>query len=110
MLPMKIAGFDWDDGNRDKCRKHGVTVQEIEALLRGDPPLSRDVSRSDSEDRFIAVDRTPAGRALFVVFTLRLSAGQLIIRPVSARYMHRKELEAHGKKNIAPQKGAPTKK
>ncbi len=99
---MKIAGFDWDDGNRDKCRKHGVTVQEIEALLRGDPPLSGDVGHSDSGDRFVAVDCTPAGRALFVVFTLRLSAGQFIIRPVSARYMHRKELEAHGKKSTPP--------
>jgi uncharacterized DUF497 family protein len=64
MLVMKIAGFDWDDGNRHKCRKHGVTIQEIEAVLQSDPPLSRDVGHSDSEDRFIAVDRTPAGRAV----------------------------------------------
>jgi uncharacterized DUF497 family protein len=99
---VKIAGFDWDDGNRDKCRKHGVTIQEIEAVLRADPPLSRDLAHSDSEDRFIAVDRTPAGRAVFIVFTLRLNAGRFIIRPVSARYMHRKELEAYGKKKATP--------
>ena len=21
---MEFDGFDWDDGNRDKCQKHGV--------------------------------------------------------------------------------------
>lgn len=32
---MKVAGFDWDLGNRAKCAKHGVTVAEIEGLFRG---------------------------------------------------------------------------
>jgi len=27
---MKIAGFDWDDGNWPKCGKHGVSRTEIE--------------------------------------------------------------------------------
>ena len=22
---MEFSGFDWDDGNRAKCRKHGVS-------------------------------------------------------------------------------------
>ena len=30
------SGFDWDDGNREKCQKHGVRQAEIEALFR--PP------------------------------------------------------------------------
>jgi uncharacterized DUF497 family protein len=34
-----LAGFDWDDGNRKKCQKHGVTLDEIEAALTG--PISR---------------------------------------------------------------------
>ncbi|TBN45900.1 BrnT family toxin, partial [Paracoccus sediminis] len=25
---MKIAGFDWDDGNWPKCGKHGVSRAE----------------------------------------------------------------------------------
>ena len=32
---MQVAGFDWDDGNREKCRKHGVSLAEIEALFHG---------------------------------------------------------------------------
>ncbi len=30
-----IGGFDWDAGNRDKCRKHGLALAEIEAFFRG---------------------------------------------------------------------------
>jgi uncharacterized DUF497 family protein len=30
-----VAGFHWNDGNRDKCVKHGVTVEEIESVFRG---------------------------------------------------------------------------
>jgi len=30
-----VAGFDWDDGNREKCCKHGVTREEIEGVFRG---------------------------------------------------------------------------
>jgi uncharacterized DUF497 family protein len=30
---MEFDGFDWDHGNRDKCRKHGVSIGEIESLL-----------------------------------------------------------------------------
>jgi uncharacterized DUF497 family protein len=25
-----VDGFNWDDGNRKKCLKHGVRVEEIE--------------------------------------------------------------------------------
>jgi uncharacterized DUF497 family protein len=27
---MEFDGFDWDAGNREKCRKHGVSTAEIE--------------------------------------------------------------------------------
>ena len=27
------ASFDWDDGNRRKCQKHGLSVAEIEYVL-----------------------------------------------------------------------------
>jgi uncharacterized protein len=47
----------------------------------------------------IAVGRTLAGRALFVAFTFRMKGEAVFIRPVSARYMHRKEIEAYEKKS-----------
>jgi len=29
----EFAGFDWDDGNRRKCRRHGVSTADIEFVL-----------------------------------------------------------------------------
>ena len=90
-----IGGFDWDEGNRAKCLKHGVSIAEIEALLRGEPHVAPDPRHSAAEDRFIAVGRNAQGRALFVAFTLRTRDGEGLIRPVSARYMHRKEVASY---------------
>jgi uncharacterized DUF497 family protein len=83
--------FDWDDGNREKCQKHGVSIAEIEGVLLGDPLIAPDLAHSDGEDRRIALGKTSEGRAMFIAFTLRMKAGKLHLRPVSARYMHAKE-------------------
>jgi uncharacterized DUF497 family protein len=28
-----VEGFNWDNGKREKCLKHGVTVEEIESAF-----------------------------------------------------------------------------
>ena len=33
MIDFRVSGFDWDEGNRAKCQKHGLTVAHIEALF-----------------------------------------------------------------------------
>jgi uncharacterized protein len=86
-----IGGFDWDAGNRAKCRKHGVPLAEIEALFLGEPFVAPDLQRAGQEDRFIAVGRNAAGRPLFVAFTFRTGGAGPLIRPISPRYMHTKE-------------------
>lgn len=88
-----VSGFDWDDGNRAHCRKHGVTLAEIERLLTGEALIAPDLKHADQEDRLIAVGRTDEGRPLFVAFAIRDRRGHRLIRPVSARYMHAKEIE-----------------
>jgi uncharacterized DUF497 family protein len=93
MVHLAVSGFEWDEGNRGKCEKHGVTIGEIEALLSNTPRVAPDFRHSGEEERFIAVGRNEAGRALFVAFTLRTKDGAVFIRPISARYMHRKEAE-----------------
>ena len=93
------ADFDWDDGNREKCQRHGVSVAEIEAFLSGTPRFAPDRKHSRAEERFLAVGRNSRGRAMFVVFTLRERHGELFIRPISARYMHRKEAEGYEKES-----------
>ena len=87
-----VSGFDWDEGNRTHCQRHGVSLAEIEALLRGNPRVAPDLTHSLLEDRLIAVGRTESGRPLFVAFTMRERSGRLMIRPVSARYMHPTEI------------------
>lgn len=89
------AHFDWDAGNRDKCQSHGVTLDEIEALFVSGASAIPDVSHSHEEDRFIAVGRNRAGRPLFVIFTLRQAYGFNLVRPISARYMHEKEVKRY---------------
>jgi uncharacterized DUF497 family protein len=70
-------------------------VVEIEALLGSDPALAPDLKHSGGEDRFIAVGRNSEGRPLFVAFTFRARKGRRFIRPVTARYMHAKEIERY---------------
>jgi uncharacterized DUF497 family protein len=89
------SGFDWDQGNLEKCQKHGVSIKEIEGLLVSDPRIAPDRKRSDREDRLIAVGRGVNGRPMFVAFTLRSVQGRTLVRPISARYMHAKEIEAY---------------
>ena len=95
---MDFEGFDWDAGNREKCCKHGVSVQEIEEVLLGHPIFAPDRAHSSpAEQRFIAVGRTAGGRAMFVAFTVRLKGGRKLARPVSARYMHKKEADRYAR-------------
>ncbi|MGA3317325.1 MAG: BrnT family toxin [Candidatus Korobacteraceae bacterium] len=95
MMNLRVTGFDWDSGNRAKCQKHGVSIAEIEALFTGDLRVAPDPKHSEDEDRMIAVGRTSAGRPVFVAFTLRTKNRQRLIRAVTARYMHAKEIAAY---------------
>ena len=87
--------FDWDAGNRDRCRKHEVSLAEIEAVLEGHPLVAPDPKHSAQETRFIALGRTAAHRSVFIAFTFRLRNGRLLFRPISARYMHAKEIQRY---------------
>lgn len=95
MIEFKVEGFDWDDGNRAKCQKHGVSIAEVEQLFFAGPLVAPDPKHSQTEDRLIAIGRTAVGRYAFVAFTLRERAGQQFVRPVSARFMHAKEIAAY---------------
>ncbi|MGA2370133.1 MAG: BrnT family toxin [Candidatus Korobacteraceae bacterium] len=64
MITLRVEGFDWDDGNRAKCQKHGVSVAEIESLFRGDLRIAPDPKHSHDEDRMMAVGRTGGGRPM----------------------------------------------
>jgi len=86
-----ITGFDWDEGNWPKCAKHGVSKTDIERAFSNEPVVRPNRTRS-AEPRFNAIGRSSTGRYLFIAFTIREVEGQTMIRPISARYMHRKEI------------------
>jgi uncharacterized protein len=96
---MEVEGleFDWDEGNRERCEKHGLSVQDIESLFRSSISVFPDPEHSNEEERFIGIGRTEGDRSVFVVFTLRMRDGIALIRPISARYMHKKEIDHYEK-------------
>ena len=95
---MKVVGFDWDGGNRDKCQKHGVSMEVIESLFADDHLyIGPDIANSKREKRFRAIGKALNGRDVFLVFTLRHRAVGILIRPISARYMHKKEVTYYEK-------------
>lgn len=95
-----FSGFDWDEGNREKCQKHGVSVAEIENLFGTGPLAVRpDPEHSQAEERLQAIGTTRQRRSVFLIFTIRERDGGRLIRPISARYMHRKEIDHYEKEN-----------
>ena len=56
-----------------------------------------DLAHSEEQQHLIAVNRNFEGRPLFVSFTLREVHGLNLVRPVSARNMHKKEIEKYEK-------------
>ena len=95
------SGFQWDAGNVGKCQKHGISVAEIEALFSRQHHLAPDVAHSTTETRFLAIGKGGGDRTILAVFTLRDEYGEKFIRPISARYMHLKEVEYY-EKTTAP--------
>lgn len=91
------SGFDWDHGNRDKCRSHGVSIAEIESIFRRSVALFPDRRHSKIEERLKAIGTSAGGRYILVVFTLRKRGAETLIRPISARFMHRKEIRHYEK-------------
>jgi uncharacterized protein len=92
-----FSGFEWDRGNLAHCRKHGVNRAEIESVFASPLVILPDDGRSQAEGRFKGVGRTRSGRPVFIVFSIRDHQGRRYIRPISARYMHRAEIESYEK-------------
>jgi uncharacterized DUF497 family protein len=87
---MKDVRIDWDRGNWPKCGKHGLIKQQIEESFENDPMIMPDPYKN--EERWRAIGRLKSSRLIFVVFTLSEIDDKLYIRPISARYMHDKEI------------------
>jgi uncharacterized protein len=94
---MEFDGFDWDRANREKCQKHGVSLSEIESVFARPVIILPDKENLQGERRFRAIGSTLHGRRAFVVFTWRSGPIGKLLRPISARYMHREEVADYEK-------------
>ena len=92
-----VEGFDWDAGDVGKCEKHGVAIAEIEDVFFRPLHILGNPQHSDIEDRFIAVGNTAEGRGVFIGFTFRPGKKGFLIRPITARFMHKREIEKYEK-------------
>ena len=96
MQKIAFSGFAWDNANHSKCQEHGVSSAEVEHVLAHAATLIvPDLKNSRAEPRFLGIGRTKAGRYAFVVFTPRQTGAGILMRPISARYMHRKEIKKY---------------
>ena len=87
--------FDWDAGNREKCQKHGVSVEEVEEVLAAKPHI-RKVAKGNvkGENVYAAFGQTLGGRYL-IIFYIRKRDGAIL--PISARDMDDGERNYYGK-------------
>ena len=97
LMEVDALEFDWDGGNREKCQKHGLSVQTIESIFKRPVAVFPDPEHSGDEERFIGIGKTGDGRSVLVAFTLRRRDQGILLRPISARYMHKKEADHYEK-------------
>jgi uncharacterized DUF497 family protein len=72
--------FDWDDANRDHLARHGVTPQEAEEVILGNP-LDAELQTAEGsggEERILHVGETRKGRILELVSTWRDGKARII--------------------------------
>ena len=95
---MKFEGFNWDTGNIDKCQKHGLTQEEIEYFFQQKKIyVAPDIKHSTIEERFLAIGKGSENKLIVVAFTFRNQSGKKLIRPISARFMNKKEVQKYEK-------------
>lgn len=86
----RLDGFDWDEGNVEKIEAR-VPINVVEEFFKQELLYKEDTRHSLSERRFIAMGYTNARRCFSVAYTMRAKGSEILVRPISARYMHRKE-------------------
>ncbi|MFY9909513.1 MAG: BrnT family toxin [Candidatus Sulfotelmatobacter sp.] len=81
------------------AKSTGFPIPLIESLFADPLAVIPDTVCSHTERRFCATGKTGQGRSVFIVFTLRRRGDEQFIRPISACYMRKKEIETYEKEN-----------
>ena len=94
LTTLDYDGFDWDEGNTGKVEER-VAIEVVEDFFTQKLLIKEDTRHSLSEERFLAMGYTKEGRCFFVAYTIRTKGAEKLIRPISARYTHKKEEESY---------------
>lgn len=90
-----VLEFEWDEGNREKPRKHGLTPEETEeAFFDENKVIFTDWKHSATEQRITLLGKTKKGQLLNITYTIRAKK----IRIITARPTNRKEVRLYEKK------------
>ena len=85
-------GFDWDDGNKYKNLKHGVSWEDVQSLFFEDIVFEGRITEPKHlEPRYLILGCDWGDRFLALIFTLRDGC----LRPISCRLMRKKERERY---------------
>lgn len=91
----QVFEFEWDRGNSNKNKKHGVEDRESEEVFLDERRfIFKDRVHSGKEEWFRILGKTKAKRLLFIAFTMRGKK----IRIISARDINKKEVYLYEKK------------
>ena len=93
---MRFEAFNWDKGNSNKCEKHGLRQRDIEQFfLQDEIYVAPDLKHSSLEERFLAIGKGLNNKYIIVVFTFRVIKQKKLLRPISARFMNKKEVKKY---------------
>lgn len=91
---IQIKGFDWDDHNLKKLKKHNVSQSEAEEIFYNGPHIDEGAYEKKGEKRYRCLGITSENRYLAAFFTIRKG----LIRNISVRNMRKKEKTIYEKK------------
>lgn len=93
-IVKQVFEFEWDEGNSDKPRKHGLTLEETEeAFLDDNKVIFGDWKHSAVEQRITLLGKTKRGRLLNITYTMRNKK----VRVITARSINEKEVKLYEK-------------
>ncbi len=86
------VAFEWDKGNSDKPKKHGLALEETEeAFFDGHKIIFTDWKHSKAEPRITLLGKTKKGKLLNITYTVRNNK----IRIITARPINKKEVKLY---------------
>ncbi|MDD5147667.1 MAG: BrnT family toxin [Candidatus Daviesbacteria bacterium] len=89
-----VIEFEWNEGNREKPKKHGLTPEETEeAFFDNNKVVFGDWKHSEAEQRITLLGKTKKGLLLNITYTVRKNK----IRVITARPINRKEVPLYEK-------------